>query len=192
MKYLIIILLFPLFVFAQSRYELSSNPCLLEVSEEVLRSQIGLKEKTGHNDGEHVKKYLLSVGIKTPAPYCQAGQYWCFVQACDSLGFSYDLIPIPKSGLAISSFNYAKKHGKKVKYIAKQHDLFSWKISSGWSGHVERIVQTIRNSKVITGGFNTSNGLKGSQNEGNCNAYRLRSLRSSIGNLKVYGLVGFK
>ena len=46
------------------------------------RSQVGVKEATGHNDGE-VDKYLVAAG-KPPGsrlPYCAAGQFWCGLNA---------------------------------------------------------------------------------------------------------------
>lgn len=44
---------------------------------QVASSQVGIKEKTGKNDGE-VEKYIASVGLDPKAgyPYCAAFTYW--------------------------------------------------------------------------------------------------------------------
>jgi len=192
MKIFIIILLFPIALFSQKKYELNCNPNILETSRLMLLQEVGTKEKSGRNDGKQIEKYLRSVGIKRPAPYCQAGQYWCFAEACNMLEFDNDSIPIQKSGLAISSVRYAKKNGNRTKYKPAIDDLIVWKKSRNWQGHVERIIYVGQKGWVLTVGFNTSNGKRGSQREGNGVYIRKRNILSGIGSLKIYGLVGFK
>lgn len=51
------------------------------VVESVYNSQIGVREKTGHNDGVHVEKYLASVGLPKGNAWCAAFLHWCFSQA---------------------------------------------------------------------------------------------------------------
>lgn len=45
---------------------------------EVARKEIGIRERSGKNDGE-VEKYIRSVGLNPKAghPYCAAFVYWC-------------------------------------------------------------------------------------------------------------------
>lgn len=47
----------------------------------VYRSQIGVKELTGNNDGLEVQMYLESVGLKKGQAWCAAYVYWCFQKA---------------------------------------------------------------------------------------------------------------
>ena len=54
----------------------------------VAASQVGVREKTGKNDGPEVAKYLREVGLPEGYAYCAAGLTWCHNQ----LG-----IPNPKS-----------------------------------------------------------------------------------------------
>lgn len=48
---------------------------------EVYMSQIGVSEATGHNDGEHVEKYLKAVGLKKGYAWCAAYVRWCYDKA---------------------------------------------------------------------------------------------------------------
>jgi len=43
-------------------------------------AEIGVREKTGKNDGPRVEGYLRSVGLESGAPYCAAYIHWCFSQ----------------------------------------------------------------------------------------------------------------
>lgn len=182
MKIFIIILLLPFTLFSQNRYVLECDSNLIDVSKYVLLQQVGVKELTGRNDGKQIKAYLKSVGIRVRAPYCQAGQYYCFDEACEILGFTKDMIPIKKSGVAISSYRFAKKTGLKTKYIPKVNDLIIWKKGSGWQGHIERIIYVGETGWVLTVGFNVNDGV----------LIIKRNIYYKIGILNIYGLVGFE
>jgi len=170
----------------QTRYEVKSSSYMIDRSFLNLMDQVGVKEKTGRNDGKQIAEYLTSVGIYKPSSYCMAGQYWCFY-IVDSTK-----VPLSKSGVAIHSHSYAKKVGKKTAYKPQVHDLIVWKKFGGWQGHVERIIEVGKAGWVKTVGFNTSNGKAGSQREGNGVFIRKRNIRYKIGSLNVLGLVGFK
>ena len=47
----------------------------------VYRSQIGVKELTGNNDGDQIWEYQKAGGIKIGQPWCAAYVAWCFQQA---------------------------------------------------------------------------------------------------------------
>lgn len=51
----------------------------------IAKGEIGDVETEGNNAGPAPRKYLASTGITTPAPYCGAGIYWCYLQAGDTL-----------------------------------------------------------------------------------------------------------
>jgi hypothetical protein len=55
------------------------------------KSQVGVKELTGNNDGKEVEMYLRSVGLKKGNAYCAAGQAWCHITLN---------IPNPESGFS--------------------------------------------------------------------------------------------
>lgn len=46
----------------------------------VAASQVGVREKTGKNDGAEVRMYLREVGLPEGYAYCAAGLTWCHNQ----------------------------------------------------------------------------------------------------------------
>ena len=46
----------------------------------VAASQVGVREKTGKNDGPEIRKYLLEVDLSEGYAYCAAGLTWCHNQ----------------------------------------------------------------------------------------------------------------
>lgn len=81
------LVLLPNYTFATTDPMSSNDPLTRLVY--VYRSQIGVRELTGNNDGKEVEMYLQSVGLKKGQPYCAAGVAWSFMQA---------KIKAPKSG----------------------------------------------------------------------------------------------
>jgi hypothetical protein len=47
----------------------------------IYKSQLGVREKTGRNDGKDVEKYLKSVGLGKGFAWCAAFVHWCLNQA---------------------------------------------------------------------------------------------------------------
>lgn len=52
---------------------------------EIAITQKGVTEKTNHNDGVDVGKYLKSVGLPEGYSWCMAFVYWCVQQAAVQL-----------------------------------------------------------------------------------------------------------
>ncbi|MCL5990708.1 MAG: hypothetical protein M1419_01220 [Bacteroidetes bacterium] len=180
------------FSYSQVKYKIPCKEVLLELSDTILKQQVGIREKTGHNDGRKVEAYLASVNLKKGNPYCAAGQYWCFDTAAFILNLSEKDIPLAKTGLANGMYNSAKKKGELSVYIPEVNDLIVWKDRWSSSGHIERIIAVLENGWVLTVGFNTSNGLKGSQANGNGVFYRKRNLYYPLTRLLIVrGLIGF-
>jgi len=173
------------------KVQLKCNQQLLEKSYDILYNQIGVTEETGKNDGVIVESYLASIGLSKGNPYCAAGQYFCFSQACKDLAMDKKEIPVARTGLAVTMFKIAKKKGVEVPYSPSVHDLIVWVKPNGVNGHIERIVNIIDDDSVETIAFNTSNGKSGSQREGDGVFLRVRSITEKIGNMKVLGLIGF-
>lgn len=58
--------------------------------------ELGLREKTGNNDGKRVAEFLAYVGLKKPEPWCAAYISWVFGQVGfekPRSGWSPDLFP---------------------------------------------------------------------------------------------------
>lgn len=185
---LIKILLLVLFICdlnSQVKYTLPCTNFVLYKSKFVLLSQVGVQEKTGNNDGVEVEKYLSSVGLKKGNPYCNAGQYWCFSTATDTN-------PMVKSGLAISTFNKAKKEGLRTSLNAEEHDLIVWNHKGTITGHIERIIEVQQKGWVYTIGFNTTSGTSGNQRDGGGVWKRRRNIYHFLGRMQLLGLVGWR
>lgn len=66
------IVIFILIIFSINVY----SSCI----EDIYKSQIGVKEKTGKNDGIIIEMYLKSVNLISGNSWCSAFVYWCFEQ----------------------------------------------------------------------------------------------------------------
>jgi len=63
---------------------------------QLARNELGIREKTGNNDGPRVELYLASVGLKRGQPWCAAYVSWLFSKAGflkPRSGWSPDLFP---------------------------------------------------------------------------------------------------
>ena len=47
----------------------------------IYKSQLGVRERTGNNDGKDVEKYLKSVGLGKGFAWCAAFVHWCLAEA---------------------------------------------------------------------------------------------------------------
>jgi len=56
------------------------NSKLIEV-QKIYTAEIGVRELTGHNDGERVEMYLASCHLKKGQPWCAAFVCWTFKKA---------------------------------------------------------------------------------------------------------------
>lgn len=119
-------------------------------------AEIGKEEiPRGSNWGEHVQKYLKSVGINFPASWCMAFVYWCFEE--------WELIsgiqnPLIKTGGVLHMWNTIPAKYKIVKGIsALPGDIFIMDFGKGLghTGFVEfiedGILHTIEGNTNDTG-----------------------------------------
>lgn len=171
---------------SQTRYELPTTKRMLEKSEQVLKSKIGIREDTKQGRAE-VMNFLRSVGIKSFTSWCAAYQYYGFYVA-DSI--YHDGIPIPRSGVAQSAFDYAAKYGTKTAFTPQKHDLLIYK-SKDWTGHQERIDSVYKAGWVTTYAGNTGP-PSGSQRNGDGAYKKRRNIYHPLGRMRTRGLVGFK
>ncbi len=179
---IILLLLTATSLYAQQRYELTTlrNTNLERI--ELAKSQLGVREE---KNPAQIRKYLASVNIYSNAAWCQAFQFWLMDSICNKLKI---VNPLPQSGLAISSYNYAKKVGIRTQFIPQAGDLLVWKTEGKWTGHVALIVQVKSEKSVITIEGNTSSK---SVRTGGAVERKERLVNHPIGKLLVYGIVGF-
>lgn len=65
----------------------------------IAQGELGLREKTGHNDGERIAGFLSKVGLKKPEPWCAAFISWVYAEAGfekPRSGWSPDLFPVSR------------------------------------------------------------------------------------------------
>ena len=175
--------------YAQQRYVLPTKSELVQASYQIMLGQLGTTE-SGYNRGIMIDDYNRSIGNPLGASYCQAGQYWCYWTACNKLNIPYLYIPMPRNGLANSTFDNAKKHGYLTGYTPKLHDFIVWRMPGGYTGHIERITEVLKAGWVVTVGFNTSSGVRGSQDNGDGCFKRKRNIKAPLGRKSIRGLVG--
>lgn len=105
-----------------------------------------------NNCGSGPEKYLASVGLKQGAPYCAAGQYWCYEQA--------GVAPTgPRYLYARAAFWHTTDKRLSSTDSAFAADLVGYYYKGlGRIGHTEVFVsRTGKQVRVI--GFNTTNGI---------------------------------
>ena len=170
------------------KYTLYCRQDLLVTSREIAVGQAGVTEK-GRNRGKMIERYLNSVGLKAGLPYCAAGQYWCFAEACRVLQIPFENIPVLRTGLANAMFNHAMRHGKRVRFHPAPDDLIIWRRGKSPFGHVERIVATGKAGWVYTIGFNTVKYSGKVRREGVF--FHRRNMNTFLGRMHIRGIIGF-
>lgn len=124
------------------------------------------------NWGEHVQKYLKSVGITFPAPWCMAFVYWCCKQADDNT-------PMVRSGGVLNVWN---KTDKKYKVsVPQKGDIFIMDFGKGLghTGFVEKVEKDIIHT--IEGNATTISGSR----EGIEVCRKTRKISSCIGFIRL-------
>lgn len=180
--FILILFTFPQHITALVKYKLMCNSKLLDSSRVIAYQQLGISNR----DSAIIKKYLKSVGLKFPNPYCAAGQYYCFWMASNRMNYSLDSIPLEPTGLAQNMFHKSKTKGLITKYLAENDDLIFWRYPKSWKGHVERVLETKTAGWVLTIGFNTKKG-----NFEGVNILK-RNIYHPLQRMQVLGIIGFE
>jgi hypothetical protein len=136
------------------------EPQLIDTRAEVAaiyKSQLGVKEKTGNNDGKDVEKYLKSVGLGKGYAWCAAFVHWCLIQ-CN----------IPNTITAWSPTAHNKKNivyfNGKFKKPAQQADVITiYYPSKGRIGHTGFFDHMQSENMTVNYEGNTN---RGNSNEG--------------------------
>jgi hypothetical protein len=117
----------------------------------IYTSELGVKEKSNHNDGPRVEEYLHAVGLRKGDPWCAAFVCWVFDRAGVAnphTGWAPDLFPKAKviwqRKMVIQTGGKLRKADKPA--IPKPGDVFGiWFPEKGriaHAGFVERWEQT--------------------------------------------------
>jgi len=140
---------------------------------EIAIGELGKQEiPLNSNWGEHVQKYLKSVGITFPASWCMAFVYWCCKQENDST-------QMVRSGGVLNVWN---KTDKKYKFATPQKgDIFIMDFGKGLghTGFVEKVEKDIIHT--IEGNATTISGSR----EGIEVCRKTRKISSCIGFIRL-------
>ncbi len=122
---------------------------LSDLALEIAIHEIGKEEiPRGSNWGEHVEKYLKSVGINFPASWCMAFVYWCFDEAAHKLSVPN---PLFRTGGVLAQWNNSiKAHTT----IPKPGEIFILDFGKGL-GHTG-IIEKVEDATLHTVEGNTN------------------------------------
>jgi len=127
-------------------------------------SYVGVREKTGRNDGYFVERFLSSVGRKKGDSWCAA-----FVSYC--LTVTHTKEPAIRSGLAydFTKAKYVIAASDVLKYNLKlpRGTLVIWRKGTTLFGHIGIAITQWKGSSGKTVEGNTSPDSSGSQSNGN-------------------------
>ncbi|WP_437918596.1 CHAP domain-containing protein [Sphingobacterium sp. LRF_L2] len=127
------------------------NNNLLNGVIDILIDQVGVKEKTGKNDGEEVEAYLKSVGLGKGYAWCQAFVFWGFEKASKSLGISN---PVAKTAGVLDNWNKSLKYQLPKGLSPVPGDVFVMDFGKGL-GHAG-VVTGVDGRYIVTVEGNTS------------------------------------
>lgn len=157
-----------------------------ELRMELLEGEVGVME-IGNNRGSRIDEYNDSaLGFKKGrgAPYCQSLATWAWLKS----GY----LPYPRTAVANSPYDYARREGKRVSYKPEIGDEIKWIYPASWKGHTETIIKVLENGFVITVAGNvTGKSLSNDPLGGGVKLMR-RGIYQKIGKMTINGLVGFK
>lgn len=142
----------------------------------VARSQVGVVERTGNNDGD-VEKYLAATGLGKGNPYCAAFVYWCGREALGKAN------PYPRSAWSPDMVEGGEKVGSQT--TARPGDTFGiYFPSKGRVAHTGLILEW--GTSVATIEANTSGNVQSgsaADREGQ-GVFKKKRLRAAIYKVK--------
>lgn len=156
----------------------SETPGLLTLVMSTLLTQVGVKEKTGKNDGAEVEKYLKSVGLGKGYAWCQAFLYYGFSVASEVLGIKN---PMPKTAGVLDNWNKSKAFQVKKGAKPKAGDVFTMDFGKG-QGHAGMVIEVVGNYiHTIEGNTSADPSLPSEDREGQ-GVFKRRRKISTINN----------
>jgi hypothetical protein len=152
----------------------------------IASKQVGVMEKTGHNDGQVVEQYLAYVHLPKGEPWCAAFVSWVFGQAGyerPRSGWSPDLLPVarrvpsPFPGAVLGIyFPELKRIAHVGLVIGSRHDwVDSVEGNTNLNGSREGVgvYRKLRHRRFIYGYANWSGEKQGATLKNNEHAYTL-------------------
>lgn len=150
---------------------------------EVARTQLFVREKTGHNDGKDVLKYLATVGLKEGFAWCMAFVYWSYSEAARQLNIAN---PVPKTAGVLACLQTAKARGCKIVTNPLPGDQGFMDFGGG-KGHTFLVAEN-KPERVFTVEGNTSADptYKGEDRDGNGVFERNRKVTAAVAYIRYF------
>ncbi len=111
----------------------------------IAAAELGVREATGHNDGERIKAYLAAVGLKVGQPWCAAFVSW----VCKQAGYAQ-----PRTGWSPALFPASRL--RKIPEAGQVFGVYFTELKRiGHCGFVEELrgdwVQTLEGNTNVAG-----------------------------------------
>lgn len=150
---------------------------------EIARTQLFVREKTGHNDGKDVLKFLKTVGLTEGFAWCMAFVYWSFAEASRQLSIAN---PVPKTAGVLACLQTAKARGCKIVTNPLPGDQGFMDFGGG-KGHTFLVGEN-RSEHVFTVEGNTSADptYKGEDRDGNGVFERNRKVTAAVAYIRYF------
>lgn len=145
-------------------------------AEEIMFTQLHVREKTGNNDGDDVEKYLKAVGLGKGYPWCVALPYWAFKEAANQLNVAN---PMPKTAGVLNCLKLSKPYVIDLDKEKPQLGDLGCMDFGGGKGHMFMVTAN-RDTHILTIEGNTSADptYKAQDREGNGVFERRRAISS--------------
>lgn len=169
---------------------LEAAPQWREAFLQVVATQMGLRERTGRNDGPHIDAYLRAAGLGPGYAYCYAMPYWAGQQAAMKTNTTN---PLPRTASTQTAFDRALQAGARVSgYDVGSIAIF--RVPKRWEGHAMTIVEILGNGWVRTHESNTAAPTRrktttAAERDGQGNYERVRCLNSPLGRMYLRGII---
>lgn len=126
----------------------ATSPILRVRAEQIMFSQLHVRELTGKNDGKEVEEYLKAVGLGKGYAWCMAFVFWGFQKAAEELKVKN---LVPKTAGVLDCYAKAKAYRVSEPQLG---DQFIMDFGKG-AGHTG-LVTSAKNGRIFTIEGNTS------------------------------------
>lgn len=144
----------------------------------LLISQVGVKEKTGKNDGVEVEQYLKAVGLGKGYAWCQAFVFWGFDVTSKALNLTN---PMPKTAGVLDCWNKSKAFQVKKGARPEEGDVFTMDFGKG-QGHCGFVLEVLGDYIYTVEGNTSADPTLPSEDREGQGVFKRRRKISSINN----------
>jgi len=151
-------------------------------------SQVGVRERTGRNDGPLVEAYLRAAGARRGDPWCMALPVWAHRRVADSIGLK-SVWPTTASTQTFAA--WAERLGRLATAPPQPGDVIVWRVPGQWQGHAETLERFLGHGWWTTIAGNVTSGARTTaaiRDGGGCSRMR-RNINHPLGRMFVRALI---